>query len=169
MKTSQDPLNAPDHAAFAARMAHRLRQLRTTRFGQGPDSRDAAASAIDVSPSEWDAYEHGQIPAAGQLQRICAAFGCDANWLLGLPATAAANLTAAQQRIVTSLIDVQEALHAFDGMFTDCLVNLRDVLADPEIAQAQCFKLYAIANRLAQLRHEMTADEPCTDESPHAP
>ena len=145
--------------AWAAEFAERVRRLRVNRFGTQRGSRSQTARVTGITASDWRGYEKGVMPSAEKLHRICETLQCDANWLLGLSEAPDPGVTSLQQRIIRSLIDVQEALHAFDGMFTDCLVHLRDTLTDPEIAQAQCFKLYAIAQRLAQLRQEIHQSE----------
>ena len=148
-----------DNEEWLAAFIKRVKHLRESRFGPERGSKSAAARAIGVTPSDWSGYEKGVIPGADKIHRMCVAFDCDANWLLDVPADTEKQLNDSQDKIVNTLIDVQEALHAFDGMFTDCLVNLREVLTDPEIAQAQCFKLYAIAHRLTRLRKEVTREK----------
>lgn len=140
---------------FVKEFSERIRLLRVQRFGEERGSKSAAAEAIGVTPADWRGYENGVIPGADKIQQICSMFGCDANWLLGLKSSSEGGLTQPQRKFIDSLTEMHSVVVAFDGMFTDCLMNLKNVLADPEIAQAQCFKLYAIAHKLALLREEV--------------
>lgn len=132
----------------------RIKHLRETRFGSGRGGKSNAARAIAVTPSDWSGYEKGVMPGADKIYKMCSAFGCDANWLLDVKIDNERKLSEAQEKTISTLINVQQAIHTFDGVFTEALLGMRDILEDPESTQAQSLKLYDIARRLSRLRKE---------------
>ena len=82
-------------------IAERLRQLR------GTSSLREMADAVGIKYSAWARYEAGgSLPGADILARICCVHACSADWLLGLPKSAAqtAAQTAAQSAAKTDAV-----------------------------------------------------------------
>lgn len=99
-------------------IAERLRQLR------GTSSLREMADAVGIKYSAWARYEAGgSLPGADILARICCVHACSADWLLGLPKSAAqtAAKTAAESAAAGSLpacakCPFKEKVKAFEAL-----------------------------------------------------
>ncbi len=66
--------------SIADELTGRIREVRTTTFGQR--GRAKFARALGVSPSTYNYYERGRIPPMGVLLKISEVTGVDLRWLL---------------------------------------------------------------------------------------
>lgn len=74
---------------FMSTLGEKLRELR------GASSQREMAEAVGIKWNAWARYEAGgSLPGAEMLEKICRVHACSADWLLGLPKSAAQ--TAAQ-------------------------------------------------------------------------
>ena len=66
------------------KLTERLKELR------GASSQAEMARQLDIKQPQWARYESGaSFPSVEMLEKICRVHACSADWLLGLPKSAA--------------------------------------------------------------------------------